>query len=239
MIRLLVLSDNFEVLMSFRQLKVVCKYNIDYAYSSNNNEFKAKFKRDDWIRGINIKTDSSILVEKYDLIISLHFRQILPRKLIKAVRCVNVHPGFNPYNRGWYPHVFSIINGFPCGVTIHEMDTEIDNGPIIVQRKVEVEKWDTAADVYKKIMKQEIILLEEYFERIVHNQYSTIFPSKGNLNYKRDFKELCHLNLNDYDTLGNHLRTLRALSHEGYWNAFCILNGRKVYVKIELRIEDY
>jgi hypothetical protein len=49
------------------------------------------------------------LCRSYDVIISWHCRQIFPKELIERVRCINIHPGFNPYNRGYFPHVFSDI----------------------------------------------------------------------------------------------------------------------------------
>src|SRR5690349_163732 len=66
-----------------------------------------------------------------DVVISLHSKQIFPPGLVSGARCVNVHPGLNPFNRGWTPHVFSLVNGLPAGATIHEIDAEIDHGAII------------------------------------------------------------------------------------------------------------
>ena len=87
---------------------------------------------------LNIKVNASKIARSFDLIVSYHCRQLFPNEVVKNVRCVNIHPGFNPYNRGWYPGVFSISNGLPIGATIHEIDELIDNGPIIVQKQVDV-----------------------------------------------------------------------------------------------------
>ena len=102
---------------------------------------------------IDVSQVARSVIEKYDLVISIHCKQMFPKHLIESVRCINVHPGFNPYNRGWYPQVFSIIDGSASGVTIHEIDELIDHGKIIVQKKIELTEWDTSGSAYKKIMK--------------------------------------------------------------------------------------
>src|ERR1035441_6956770 len=79
----------------------------------------------------DIKAEYQPLLKDFGLVISLHCRQIFPQALVSGIRCINFHPGFNPHNRGWFPHVFSMINGKPAGITIHEMDEQIDHGLII------------------------------------------------------------------------------------------------------------
>ena len=105
---------------------------------------------------INLKKCDEEQYSSYDLFISLHCKQIFPDRLVNNYRCVNVHPGLNPYNRGWFPQAFSIINKLPVGVTIHEMDSLLDHGPIIIQKEVAIESWETSFDVYTKIQRMEI-----------------------------------------------------------------------------------
>lgn len=85
---------------------------------------------------INVRDKSTVdnIIGLYDLVFSLHCKQIFPKKLVDEVTCINFHPGFNPFNRGWYPQSFSIINGMPAGATIHKMDENVDSGEIIAQK---------------------------------------------------------------------------------------------------------
>ena len=170
--------------------------------------------------------------------ISANCKRLIPKNITLNLRCINIHPGFNPYNRGWYPHVFSIINGLPTGATIHEMTEEIDNGPIIVQEEVPIYQHDTSHSLYHKILLKEIELFEKHFESIIKNKYKTTTPpDKGNINYKKDFTNLCAIDLNKYDTFENHLKLLRALSFEGYNNGYIVdESGLKTYARIELNI---
>lgn len=186
----------------------------------------------------NLKNDSDVdqISSTFDVVISLNCRQIFPPKLVNSARCINFHPGYNPYNRGYYPHVFSIIKGEPVGVTVHEIDEGIDTGRIIYQETVEVYPDDTSSSIYNKILKLESQLFKDLIDTIIDHKYELKSPDKkfDSFNTKRDFQGICELNLEDSDTLENHINLLRALTHDGYNNAYFIKDGVKYYVKISL-----
>lgn len=179
------------------------------------------------------------IVERYDLVFSLHCKQKFPADLIDGIRCVNVHPGFNPCNRGWYPQVFSIIDGQKVGVTIHEIDEELDHGPIIAQRECVIESWDSSGSVYARLMEIERALVLEHFAAVREGSYQSKPPAgEGNLNVKRDFEQLRHLDLNERGTFGDFLNRLRALTHDEFRNAWFIdAAGHKVFVRVILEPE--
>jgi len=190
------------------------------------------------VGSLHIKENVELICSSYDLIVSYHCRQLFPSEVVQKVRCVNIHPGFNPYNRGWYPGVFSIANGFPAGATIHEIDEKIDNGPIIAQKQIEILPEDTSGTVYPKIIKAEYELLEKWFLPIIHGNYTTFFPSeKGNLNYKKDYYALQQLDLNEQLTLRSAIDRLRALTHPPYKNAYFIdpETGDSIYISVEMK----
>jgi len=188
---------------------------------------------------INLKEEWQEVVQSYDLVISIHCKQIFPAEMTRAVKCINVHAGLNPFNRGWFPQVFSIINGLPWGVTIHEIDEELDHGDIIIQEQMELHAWDTSSSAYNRILDKEIELLEKVLIKIVDGNYSTMkMPSEGNVNLKKDFKDLCMLDLNEKVTMKEAIDRLRALSYSGYKNAFFNDDyGNKVHISVKLEKE--
>lgn len=244
--KILLISDNIELLDRFRKIvegkrSFVSENDItiDYSFSSWNKALKEKFAGESWISPLNVKKEPRKIAAAYDLVISLHCKQIFPDELVENVRCVNIHPGLNPYNRGWFPQVFSIINGLPSGATIHEIDTRLDHGPVICQKEVPVRSWDTSITAYNRILDAEMELLEDHFEAILTGEYETFSTEEGNLNLKADFDKLCELDLDDEDTMRNHLNKLRALTHGDYANAFFRdENGKKIYVKVSLEQKD-
>lgn len=186
---------------------------------------------------INVKKEISLIVREYDLILSLHCKQIFPRELVENVRCVNIHPGYNPYNRGWFPHVFSIINSEKAGVTIHEMDAKLDHGEIIVQKECQINSWDTSETVYSRLLEIERELLFEYYPDIRDGSYSVTMPNnhEGTINYKKDYEKLKRFDLDEVATMQTFINRLRALTHSEYKNAYFINeDGEKVFMKLTL-----
>jgi methionyl-tRNA formyltransferase len=175
------------------------------------------------------------LTETFDIVFSGHCKQIFPPILFKTTPCINIHPGLNPFNRGWYPQVFSIINGLPIGVTVHLIDEKIDHGPIILQKQIEIKETDTSLDVYKRLVDLECKILEESLPYLLGLAFNLRAPdSEGNYNSPEDFRAMCRLDLNSIGTLQQHINLLRALTHGDFQNAYFELAGRKVFVRISL-----
>ncbi|SDX79026.1 dTDP-4-amino-4,6-dideoxyglucose formyltransferase [Salimicrobium album] len=235
---ILVVTDNKVIFDEFKKMiyRKKTNHNFVFRFSVKNQTFKKEFSKNKEFKEIDIKKEAEWIVNNFDLVISLHSKQIFPEDIVNNVRCINVHPGFNPYNRGWYPQVFSIINDLPVGVTIHEMDSAVDHGPIILQEKVEIDQDETSLDVYEKIVGKEIELLALHFERIIENNYETYSPdSEGNVNWKKDFNKLCEIPLQEKATYEEVIKHLRALTHGNYKNAYFINNnGEKIYISVSL-----
>lgn len=189
---------------------------------------------------LNVPEQMQAIITKYLLVLSIHCKQFFPAELVNSVRCVNVHPGLNPYNRGWFPQVFSIVNGLKAGVTIHEMDEKLDHGPVIVQKEYRLEPWDTSGTAYRNLMKMERELILEYFTAIREESYRAVTPhSEGNTNYKKDFEQLKCLDLEEEGKFRDFLNRLRALTHDDFQNAYFIdAAGRKVFVRVILEPEN-
>lgn len=185
---------------------------------------------------IDIKNSIPLLSNTYDLILSIHCKQIFPSELIDLVPCINLHPGYNPYNRGWYPQVFAIIEKQVLGATLHIMDKEIDHGKIIDRKKVKIESSDTSKEAYEKVLEAELELFDKNIESIVSETYSLLLPEEeGTYHSIDDFRKICHLDLGEKLTLGEAIDKLRALSHGSYKNAFFIDgDGNKIFVSIDL-----
>ena len=240
--RVMILTDNEFIYNEFKAIVQKGQYEdiiFEYFFSKTNGKFKIKYK-DSEFKKIDLTDQLDLVIERYNLIISLHCKQLFPNRLVSSIRCVNIHPGFNPYNRGWFPQVFSILNKFPIGVTIHEMDDKLDHGPIILQKEVKISSYDTSYDVYKKIQNLEIELLTNNLRDIIDNNYKSILPkSEGNINFKKNFDDLCEIDLDKVVRFRDAIDYLRALSFHGYENAyFYDEDGRKISVEINLKVME-
>lgn len=185
---------------------------------------------------IDVKKDYLAVIQKYSTVISLHCKQIFPGQLVNAIPCINIHPGYNPYNRGWYPQVFAIIGKTKLGATIHMMDEKVDHGAIIDRQEVEIKSHYTSKEAYEAVLKAELDLFRKNIRNIVTGNFGTFEPEiEGDYHSIDDYRKLCELNLNESTTLGNAIDKLRALSHGEYKNAyFYDKEGNKIFIKIEL-----
>jgi methionyl-tRNA formyltransferase len=235
--KILVISENVGLCKFLEQLRkdlnLISKCRFDFRYTSYNENPKLMLKFG--AREINVKDKKIIdfIIQNYDLVFSMHCKQVFPRYLISKISCFNFHPGYNPHNRGWYPQVFSLINSLPVGATIHLMDEQIDHGSIIAQKKVNISPKDTSLEVYNNVIKAEKEIIRENLVSIIENTYTSINPSEeGNYNGIDDYLKVCKLNLNSVDTLESHINLLKALSHGDFKNAYFEKEGKKYFVKI-------
>lgn len=236
--KVLIISDNLFLINAFHTLSLSIEgLSVDYACSNGNTALLNEPSLPVKIETIEVKKQHADIAAKYSLVFSLHCKQLFPAELVSAVKCINVHPGYNPYNRGWFPQVFSILNKFPIGATIHEIDEKLDHGSIIARKLAETNSWDTSIDIYNRVQQLEVDLLKEHLVSILNGSYKTIAPeAEGNINLKKDFNQLCKLDLGEAVTMGEAIDRLRALTHGNYANAFYTdtKTGDKIFVKITL-----
>ena len=235
--KICVFTDNAYIFEGFTALLPrFPEHTFDFFYSPWNRAFSPGEN----FRPLRLQAQGREFYDSYDLFLSLHSKQLFPDELVETRPCFNVHPGLNPHNRGWFPQVFSILNGLPAGVTIHKMDTELDHGPVLWQEELTIRAEDTSKDVYMRILARELELLDRHLGDLLTGNYTlTPMSSEGNINYKADFDALCQIDRNEPATYGAVIDRLRALTHAPYENAwFLDADGKKVYVGITLRKED-
>lgn len=237
--KIAVVTDNLYLLGCFR--RIASKNggfisSVDYYCSLQSSNM---FENEVDVESVSLREDWKRMANNYDLLFSLHCKQIFPRELVEQVTCVNIHPGLNPYNRGWFPQVFAINNGMPHGATIHLMDEEIDHGAIIAQSKVDIFEHDTSKSVYERVVNEEIKLLDQNFNKIIKKQYQAeMMSSVGNYNGIKDFNEICHIDMNKQGTFRDFYNLLRSLTHDPYNNAyFYDCNGNKVFMSLNIEVE--
>jgi phosphoribosylglycinamide formyltransferase 1 len=95
---------------------------------------------------------------KIDLICLAGFMKILSKNFIKKFKgqILNIHPSLLPKYKGLNTHEKAIKNKDEySGCTVHFVNSKLDSGKIIIQKKVKIKKNDTAISLAKKILVQE------------------------------------------------------------------------------------
>lgn len=130
---------------------------------SNNIPTKV-IRRKDYSEFSNYDTALTDLLQSknIDLVVLAGFMTILGKKVIKAFenKIINIHPSLIPSfcGEGFYGlkvHEKALERGVKVtGATAHFVDEVCDNGPIIIQKAVEIQNGDTPEILQKRVMEQ-------------------------------------------------------------------------------------
>ena len=94
-------------------------------------------------------------------LIEIESFNILTKNFIQKFngKIINIHPSLLPKYKGLNTHQRAIDNKERfSGCTVHLVNSKLDSGKIILQKKVRVYKTDSAKELAKKILKIEHIL---------------------------------------------------------------------------------
>ncbi len=86
------------------------------------------------------------------------FMKILSKKFIKGFKgkILNIHPSLLPKYKGLNTHKRVLDNKEKySGCTVHYVNSKLDSGKIILQKKVKITKNETESSLAKKILAQE------------------------------------------------------------------------------------
>ncbi len=120
------------------------------------------------------------ILEKHhiDLIALAGFLKKIPENVVAKYvnRIVNIHPALLPsfggkgmYGRHVHEAVFRSGVKF-SGVTVHLVTNEFDDGPIVLQKIVNVEDCQSADEIARKVLMQEHIAYPEALKLIIENK---------------------------------------------------------------------
>ena len=160
-------GSNLKNLIKFSQQK---KFPISISLIISNNSkakgliygniFKIKKKVFNFNNKINDEKQilSLLLKNKIELICLAGFMKILSKSFIKKFngKILNIHPSLLPKYKGLNTHARAIQNKDKySGCTVHLVNSKLDSGKIILQKKVKIYKFDDAKSLSKRVLKQE------------------------------------------------------------------------------------
>ena len=97
------------------------------------------------------------------------FMKILSKDFIRKFKgkILNIHPSLLPKYKGLNTHHRAIQNKEKySGCTVHLVNSKLDSGKIILQKKVKLSKKETPSSLQKKILKHEHILYPRAISKI-------------------------------------------------------------------------
>ena len=163
-------GSNLKSLIKFSKVKK-SPISINFIISNNSKSKGLKYSKIFNIKKkiFNFKkkglAESKILFElkrkKINLICLAGFMKVLSKSFINNFdgKILNIHPSLLPKFKGLNTHERAINSKEKySGCTVHFVNSKIDSGKIILQKKVKILKNDTAKTLAKKVLSQEHIL---------------------------------------------------------------------------------
>ena len=111
-------------------------------------------------------------IKKIKLICLAGFMKILSKTFIKDFKgkILNIHPSLLPKYKGLNTHKRVIANNEKfSGCTVHVVNSKLDSGKIILQKRIKLNKKETAKNLQKKILKQEHLLYPKAIKKFLSN----------------------------------------------------------------------
>ena len=109
---------------------------------------------------------------KIKLVCLAGFMKILSKDFIQKFngKIINIHPSLLPKYKGLKTHKRVLKNKEKfSGCTVHYVNSKLDSGKIILQKRVKVSKNDTESTLARKILREEHKLYPEAIKKVISN----------------------------------------------------------------------
>ena len=160
-------GSNLKSLINFSKTKT-SPIKIDIVFSNNKSAFGLKFAKEKKIEIIHLnEKDFNILEQKLakilnerkiELICLAGFMRILSNSFIKKFngKIINIHPSLLPKYKGLNTHRRVIENKEDyTGCTVHFVNSKLDSGKIIFQKKIKIFKKDNEKTLAQRVLLEE------------------------------------------------------------------------------------
>lgn len=173
-----------------------------------------------------------------DFIICVYWPYLLQKEIFSLAKLgrVNFHPALLPINRGWFPHVHSIIDGSPAGVTLHEIEEGADTGGIWVQEEVQILPYDTGDSIYLRLQKKIVEMFKTHWHEIKTLQISLKPQDERIASYhkKNELAQLDIINMDEQMSARDLINRLRARTFGNKGFAYFLHEGERIYLNLRL-----
>ena len=216
----------------FRVLnELINQMRIEVLISDKNHPIMSYLK--DWTSkqgNINIVHSTKDLIGGYILFL-VSCNEIVKLEIIKKFKhALVLHASDLPEGRGWSPHIWSILEGKnTLTLSLLEADPKVDQGPIWLKQKIELEGHELFDEINDKLFRAEINLMTE----AIRNANVIVPKSQSNVAsnyYPKRTPEDSKLNINK--SLIDQFNLLRVVDKDRF-PAFFEHRGHRYILKIE------
>lgn len=170
-------------LTAFLTLLNLSKSN-NHSIAALANHFNIPFKKVNDINRVDFLENLEAL--DLDLIISFSAPVVFKQRLLQASKlgCINLHCSLLPSYAGLFPSFWVLYNNEKStGCTVHKMDTKIDNGEILKQKRIDISQNETIFTLLKKTKSLGGDIMVEAIEELFNDEIKPIQNLAADDNY--------------------------------------------------------
>ncbi|MEG4457137.1 formyltransferase family protein [Microcoleus sp. N9_A1] len=186
---------------------------------------------------VETSNPNSIDFQPSEIGFSVHYPVIFKSEIIsKYSKIYNLHPGYLPWGRGYYPIFWALWEETPAGATLHEINKGIDEGSIVAQTQVEYYPVDTGGSLFERVRQAEKDLFLKYWPKIINAQDIPAYPQPEGGSYHTK-KEFFNLKQNgDWESMSGRelINLIRCLTFAGYTGLEINLASQKFELYLKL-----
>ncbi len=162
--------------------------------------------------------------------VTVAYGKIIPEELLGLPKLgvINIHPSLLPKYRGPSPIQTALLNGDKeTGVTIMQVDAQVDHGAILAQEKMVIEKNDNYSSLQTKLAKTGANLLISTLLRYL----STELKPQAQNESKATFTKIIKTEdgeIAESESVEQALNKIRALNPEP--GTYTIINGKRLKI---------
>lgn len=172
-----------------------------------------------------------------DYLACFYFDYVLDDRFLSlpSVDTINVHPGYLPYNKGFFYYVWSVLDGTPAGVSVHRMNQLADAGDLYAQALIEVTPEDTGDTLYAKHEDAAVALFKATLPSILDGTYRSHYQRHVGTRHKLgEMRDLLQLDPDEKMRVRDLIDRLRVCTVPGKSGCVIDLDGGTYQVEMKL-----
>ena len=183
--------------------------------------------------------ESYLLLENFDLLISVQYHEILMKEHIEKASqiAINLHMAPLPEYRGCNQFSFAILNGDnEFGTTIHRMEEGVDSGAILFEKRFIIPKNCFVKELYDLTVAESYILFETNIKKVIEGDHP-LTPQKDLMGTRKNsYHSRDEINeIKEIDPSWNTdkiFRHFRATYMPGFPPPYIRINNNKIELKL-------
>ncbi len=174
-----------------------------------------------------------------DILFTIGWRRLISERLLSiAAMNINIHPAILPQYKGYHSEPFVIINGeLFHGITAHLLETELDSGDIIMQRRIKINDFSTVASLKDELMKIVPAFFSQLLELLKNNTFNLQKQDHTLTKIIAPKRTPVDSEIDPNKSLLQLFNEIRACDPKDY-PAYFYHKGEKVYIRISRDVPD-